>query len=136
MRRRNSAAARFYGAVVAVHDLDRCRAFYEHVLALGQPVVDSNFWVEFEIVPDQMVLALKKVGLMDQHEQPERQNQCAGSVTWCLQVQDLAAIQTRLLHHECYPQAASILPNGMEALTFHDPEGNPFTILGPSGSLQ
>ena len=131
MKRRRPASTRFYGAIVSVNDLDRCRAFYQHVLGLGQPVVDSNFWVEFEIVAGQMVLALKKHGPVSQAP-PEQDKGHANSVAWCMQVSDLSEFQSRLIRHDCYPQAASILPNGMEALTFHDPEGNAFVILGYS----
>lgn len=134
MRYRRHAADRFYGAVIAVSDLDRCRAFYEHAVGLGAPVVDSNFWVEFELVPGQMVLALRKLGAVAEsgrHCHADR----SSSVAWCLNAHHPGEYQTRLIRHGCYPQAASILPNGMEALTFHDPEGNPFVILGkPAGN--
>ena len=50
---------RFYGAIIRVADLGTCRAFYQDVIGLGPPVVDSSFWVEFQIAQGQMVLALQ-----------------------------------------------------------------------------
>ncbi len=35
--------------VLKVHDIVNMKHFYQEVLALGTPVLDSNFWVEFQL---------------------------------------------------------------------------------------
>ena len=37
-----------FGVIIKVNDLDLCRKFYRDVLNLGDPVLDSSFWVEFQ----------------------------------------------------------------------------------------
>ncbi|OPZ29570.1 MAG: Glyoxalase-like domain protein [Lentisphaerae bacterium ADurb.BinA184] len=118
------APFRFYGCVIRVLDISRCRAFYANVVGLGQPVLDSNFWVEFEVVPGGMVLALEQ----SQNVRPQ-EGICTGNVAVCLEVLDLYGFRQRLVSHGCGPQATSTLPSGQAALTFLDPEGNPVTVI-------
>ncbi|RMD74411.1 MAG: hypothetical protein D6820_16730 [Lentisphaerae bacterium] len=47
-----------YGCLIRVRDINRARAFYRDALELGDPIVDSNFWLEFKIAPD-AVLAIE-----------------------------------------------------------------------------
>lgn len=121
----NKTTKRFYGAVITVADLETCRAFYRDVLGLGPPVVDSSFWVEFEVVPGQMVLALWH------RPQNERDNTHVGEshTAWCLEVADCDELTSRLEQHGRSPTGSTTLPNGARTLTFQDPEGNPFVVL-------
>jgi catechol-2,3-dioxygenase len=122
-------STRFYGAVVKVRDMDRCRAFYANVIGLGEPVIDSNFWVEFEVVPGAMVLALEQSNSVP--EDPAERG--GGQVAWCLEVEDLTAFRQQLAGQGCPPQSKTALPAGPETLTFLDPEGNAFMAVEKKG---
>jgi len=113
---------RFYGAVVRVADMARCRSFYSEVVGLGKPVVNSNFWVEFELVPGGMVLAL-------QQSSGTSRSQAVANVAWCLAVPDLAAFRERLTELGCGPTNSTVLPSGVSISTYLDPEYNPFIVL-------
>ena len=39
----------FYGCLVRVSDINRVRSFYRDTLELGDPIIDSNFWLEFHL---------------------------------------------------------------------------------------
>ena len=47
------------GVMIRVKDLDTARRFYRDFLMLGNPVVDSAFWVEFN-APDGTRIILEK----------------------------------------------------------------------------
>jgi catechol 2,3-dioxygenase-like lactoylglutathione lyase family enzyme len=114
---------RFYGAVIRVKDIERCRAFYIEALGLGRPAVDSNFWIEFELPPVGPVLALEQTAAAA--NQPS-----GGRTAWCLHVDDLGKFSKRLQQHGVVPQESHILPTGAEALVFADPEGNLLMAVG------
>ena len=115
---------RFYGCVIRVADIVRCRAFYANVVGLGQPAIDSNFWVEFEIVPGGMVLALEQSQNVKPYDGVQH-----GNVAACIEVLDLYGFKQRLVSHGCGPQSTGPLPSGQAILTFLDPEGNPVTVV-------
>ncbi len=116
--------ARFYGAILRVADLAACRAFYAEVIGLGSPVVDSSFWVEFQVVPGQMVLALQQAPVAG----PDATEQ-ARNVAWCLETADVEAFVRRLGRDNVHPLRTERSPHGRRTLTFLDPEGNPFVIM-------
>ena len=49
-----------FGIVIKVKNLTTCKVFYRDVLGLGDPVLDSNFRVEFQI-DDSFCLILEKI---------------------------------------------------------------------------
>ena len=116
--------SRFYGAVVRVADLAACRTFYAETLGLGPPVVNTSFWVEFQVVPGQMVLTLY-------HDPAAKARAKAGpaNVMWCWQPQDTEATLRRLQDRGVVVLQRLSLPSGGEALLFADPEGNAFLLL-------
>ena len=113
---------RFYGAVVRVTDINRCRTFYAQVLGLGDPVVDSKFWVEFVPCAGRMVVALEKV------DAQETSGGDQGTAV-CLQVSDLDAFIDRLREHGGAVEAATTLVSGRKAVRFRDPERNPLLAV-------
>ena len=116
--------ARFYGAILRVEDLAASRTFYAEVIGLGEPVVDSSFWVEFQVVPGQMVLALQQAPVSAEGEAEPVRN-----VAWCLETSDVEAFVRRLARDNVHPLRTERSPNGRRTLTFLDPEGNPFAIM-------
>ena len=121
-QRRSEPKQRLYGAVLRVSDLSGCRAFYEEAVGLGPPAVDSNFWVEFEILPGRMILALERSPGPAQRHGP-------GSAAWCLEVRDLTAFARRMEEREVWPFRSGQLPCGRRSLTYLDPEQNPFLVI-------
>lgn len=116
--------ARFYGAILRVEDLSACRTFYAEVIGLGEPVVDSSFWVEFQVVPGQMVLALQQAPVTGTGTAEPARN-----VAWCLETTDVEAFVRRLERDNVHPLRTERSPTGRKTLTFLDPEGNPFVIM-------
>jgi len=115
---------RFYGAILRVASLEDCRRFYRDAVGLGPPVVDSNFWVEFECPSTGMIIALE--------QNPAAQAAAAvacGSVGVCLETKTLSTFEKRLAEHGVHPQRKARLPSGRQALFFLDPENNPFVVI-------
>jgi catechol 2,3-dioxygenase-like lactoylglutathione lyase family enzyme len=104
-----------------VRDLQLCRAFYRDILGLGQPVVDSNLWVEFEPLPGRMILALQSCHGDDLPR--------TRTTAWCFECPDPAALAEQLRREGVQEDPELVLPTGRRALRFQDPEGNPFLLL-------
>ncbi len=116
---------RFYGAVIRVADLEKCRQFYRDVVGLGPPVVDSSFWVEFECPETHLIVALEQgPATVKTTEAPRR-----GNVGVCLETRNLAAFDQRLAGHGVHAQRKARLPSGRMALFYLDPEGNPLIVI-------
>ena len=120
----SNGLVRFYGAVISVRNIDRSRAFYNKVLRLGEPVVSTNFWVEFEIAPGEMVLALRQSNSVV--ESPETDK---GDTSWCLCVENIEEFRQHLREHGVQPTPIESLPVGKQIFRFRDPEGNPITAV-------
>ena len=124
MADQQAGSPRLYGAVIKVHDMDACRAFYEQVVGLGTPAVNSNFWVEFEVGPGQPLLALMLIHGADEAAAGGR-----SGVTSCVQVDDLDAYRERLLDGSVPPGPIAELDCGHRYLTLRDPEDNGVTVI-------
>lgn len=110
-----------FSIVVRVSDLAKARSFYQNVLALGNPVMDSNFWVEFPL-SEHASLCLEKAPVSSEPESKPR-------VLWTFRVRSLKKFISRFAEfgYECGEEkwAESL---GMRLREFHDPEGNPFYV--------
>lgn len=109
-----------YGALLQVRDLPRVKSFYRDVIRLGAPVVDSNFWVEFQL-PGNGVLALSQ-------SNAARPQADKNDVSWMLRVEDLAEMVSMLNNINIQPIRPAMTVPGKECATFSDPEGNLFTL--------
>ena len=125
-----SQMIRFYGAVIRVRNIDRSRAFYCNVLRLGAPVISTNFWVEFEVVPGQMVLALQQNNNAAECPQAEK-----GDIQWCLWVKDIEEFRRHLRSHGVQASPISSMVVGKEFFTFRDLEGNPLMAIADGKDL-
>ena len=110
------------GVVIEVENLVAARSFYRDILQLGDPVMDSNFWVEFRL-PGDFSLFLKKV------YSSKKQKKVKNSVSWIYRVPNIGVIISRLElygYGEIYEKNEEI---GESVYTFKDPEGNLFHLV-------
>lgn len=111
-----------FGIVIKVRNLTVCKAFYRDVLGLGDPVLDSNFRVEFQI-EDFFCLTLEKSPC------DAVLPQTSGRISWLFDG-DAETIRDRL---KAYGYAVPSLPGtekkGEIYCWFSDPEGNPFYVI-------
>jgi hypothetical protein len=119
---------RLYGAVIRTRNLDALRRFLSEVVGLGPPVVDSNFWLEYELSEGSMVLAIEH----DQTAIPPRDEDECTNVCWCMCVDNLEDFEKRMSERGFGPEGARDTPTGGRALVFRDPEGNRFMAIGDS----
>ena len=110
-----------FGIVIKVKNLTTCKVFYRDVLGLGDPVLDSNFRVEFQI-NDSFCLILEKTPY--EAVLPR----ASGRISWLFDT-DAGTIRDRL---KAYGYAVPELPEteqkGEAFCRFADPEGNPFYV--------
>lgn len=109
-----------YIALIKVSDLPRIRAFYKKALNLGDPIVDSNFWVEFEI-PQSGTLILE-------HTKAQADDGVKRGVSWLMHTDDLNGRIKELEKHGVRALRPPFRVPGKECATFSDPEGNLFTL--------
>lgn len=110
------------GVVVEVENLAAARAFYRDILQLGDPVMDSNFWVEFRL-PGNFSLFLKKIYAGNR---PRRNG---SSVSWLYRVRNMNEILSRLEHYGYGDICEKSEELGESVYTFKDPEGNYFHLV-------
>jgi catechol 2,3-dioxygenase-like lactoylglutathione lyase family enzyme len=111
-----------FGVVIEVENIVAARAFYRDILQLGDPVMDSNFWVEFRL-PDGFSLFLKKVYSSKKHTRGKN------SVSWIYRVRNIGEIISRLElygYGEIYEKSEEM---GEPVYMFKDPEGNVFHLI-------
>ena len=107
-----------YSLVLRVRDLQKCRAFYRDTLALGNPILDSPFWVEFQMC-DGGKLCLEAI---DPKTVLARQE---SSPVWMME-----ADEELVEHLSAYRLSSQKTPAimGYEVTAFRDPEGNVFYL--------
>ena len=108
------------GVLIRVKDLNMQRIFYREILRLGNPVVDSSFWVEFA-APDGSRIILEK------SEAPYLDHDTSAT-TLVLATPFLEDIRKDLAAHN-YPITANEKPHPGEIFyRGQDPEGNIFYL--------
>jgi catechol 2,3-dioxygenase-like lactoylglutathione lyase family enzyme len=115
---------RFYGAVVRTARIDAMRQFLSDTVGLGEPVVDSSFWLEYQFPSGAMVLAVE----LDETAEASG-NGSRGNTAWCITVDDLDQFETKMDRHGFGAQGETDTPGGRRALVFHDPDGNRFMAI-------
>ena len=109
-----------FAVIIKVKNLDICRSFYRDILDLGEPVLDSNFWVEFK-QPCGFTLVLEKV---------ERKNTSdSDNMVWGCQIENIDAIVSRLDEYGYHIGLEKAHRIGVDFYICHDPEGNVFYLL-------
>ncbi len=115
-----------YGCLVRVKDLAKAKHFYTEVLALGAPVLDSNFWVEYPL-PGNGLLVLEHCGATKPGEGRE-------DVSCLLEVADLDAKVSELREKKVEVVHPAIEVPGRATATIRDPEGNLITLYKRTGN--
>jgi len=117
-KRFNQMESQKYSLVLRVRDMQKCRAFYRDTLALGTPVLDSSFWVEFQMC-DGGKLCLEaiepKTVLARQESSP----------VWMMEAEE-ELIEQLTAYRLPQQKTPSIL--GYNVTAFRDPEGNVFYL--------
>lgn len=116
-----------FGVIIKVHDIDVCRSFYRDVLNLGDPVLDSNFWVEFKTASGFALALEKSSASFLEHE--------SSATTWLCQVKNLEVIKERLKEHGFQVQIDSTMRMGEPLCRCLDPENNVFYIFEEPANL-
>jgi catechol-2,3-dioxygenase len=109
-----------YGCLVKARDLAKVKAFYQEVLELGAPLVDSNFWVEFRL-PGNGVLVLEQSSAIRPGDNKQ-------DVSCLIGVSELAPRLKALEARNVRPQRPSQSLPGRQTATIVDPEGNLVTL--------
>ena len=107
-----------YSLVLRVRDIQKCRSFYRDTLGLGAPILDSPFWVEFQICDDGK-LCLEAI---DPKTVLARQE---SSPVWMLEAEEDVAEQLTA-YRLTTQKNPSIL--GYSVTAYRDPEGNVFYL--------
>ena len=120
-----------FGIVIKVRNLTACKAFYRDILGLGDPVLDSNFRVEFRC-GKAFSLFLEKDVWDDPVPVPR-----SGSVSWFYSGGDALDIRKKMRTYG-FSDSSVIVENkaGRSFCRFADPEGNVFYVLAPDKNIE
>ena len=109
------------GIVIKVKNLTSCKAFYRDILELGDPVLDSNFRVEFQ--RGSFSLILEKTP-WDDPLPP-----VSDRIIWLYRTADAKKIWAKMVSYGFQiPNLSDVVANGERLCRFADPEGNPFYV--------
>ena len=106
-----------YSLVLRVRDIQKCRTFYRNTLGLGSPVLDSPFWVEFQMC-DGGKLCLESAD-------PETLPVAGNTAVWMMEADEelLEQLSPYRLPEQNVPAIM-----GYSVTAFRDPEGNVFYL--------
>ena len=107
------------GIIIKVKNIDIARDFYRDVLDLGNPIVDSNFWIEFKL--GNFVLALE---LFEKYEEQEKDS----NISFFYEIENLNIFKKKLTcngHSDFFVEEEKL---GITILKCKDPEGNIFAV--------
>ncbi|MBO5923030.1 MAG: hypothetical protein J6Q81_00820 [Lentisphaeria bacterium] len=108
------------GVLIRVANLDQQRIFYRELLMLGNPLVDSAFWVEFAAPDGTRIILEKSEAAYLEHE--------VSATTLVLSTPHLEKIRTELALHN-YPLSSDEKAHPGEVFyRGQDPEGNVFYL--------
>ncbi|MDD5728000.1 MAG: hypothetical protein PHV59_05480 [Victivallales bacterium] len=112
-----------FGVIIKVNDLDLCRNFYRDVLDLGDPVLDSNFWVEFQTESGFSLMLEKTAASFLEHE--------SAATSFTCRVKSIAAVCKRFQLHGYRLDIDKRTHEGEILYRCQDPENNVFYIFSP-----
>jgi len=114
---------KLFGVVIKVENLEMTRSFYRDILKLGDPVMDSNFWVEFRLPGDFSLFLEKK-------EEGDKVPESIGRTSWIYKVKSVDDVISRLKEYgyETFSAPEEEQRAGFKTYVFCDPEGNPFHL--------
>ncbi len=107
-----------FAIIIRVRNIDLCRYFYQAIVGLGEPIINSSFRVEFKVGED-CSLILEQ----DNAEPSQTQN-----ILWKILIPDLVQFKERLIDYGCESPLEIKEFNGETLMGFKDPEGNHFYL--------
>ncbi len=110
----------FFGIFIRVKNLDQSRAFYRDLLELGEPVIDSSFWVEFQLHAGLRLVLEKSAARYLEH--------AASATSFICYVQNVERITAKLIDNGYDPQPAELARPGGTFWRCLDPENNLFYL--------
>lgn len=120
----NQPAIGLSGVLLRVGNLDQEKIFYRDFLRLGEPVVDSGFWVEFRTPGNSRVILEKSEAPYLEHE--------SSATTLVLATPECDAIRAELARQGFTISAAARIYPGEVFYRGQDPEGNIFYLTLPN----
>ena len=109
-----------FGAIIRVNDLNHCRLFYQRLLNLGEPELNSTFLVRFRL-SENATLTLEKC------DAPYLEHASAATALW-FSVKDITAAEEFFNSGNFHCEIAETLGGTGKLLRGQDPEGNIFYI--------
>ena len=110
-----------FGVIIKVNDISLCRNFYRDILNLGDPVVDSNFCVEFQVNKDFSLSLEKTEARFLEHE--------SSATSWVYRVANLAEVSKRFYRFDYSLELERRLHDGEALYRCRDPENNIFYLI-------
>ena len=107
-----------YSLVLRIRDMQKCRTFYRDILGLGTPLLDSPFWVEFQM-GETGKLCLELVDTLPSAE--EKHN----VPVWMMEADEELPEQLSMYR---LPEQKTPVILGYSVTAFRDPEGNVFYL--------
>lgn len=109
--------------VLSVTDIAAERAFYRDIVGLGEPVVDSNVWVEFKL-DENASFCLEQAARSKAPLPPH------GRIEFLFFIDSLDdfAQRYRASAHGNVPEGVPCGQMGIRAVQYPDPEGNLFRV--------
>ncbi|MDD2403754.1 MAG: VOC family protein [Victivallaceae bacterium] len=112
-----------FAVILKVANLDLCRFFYQNILNLGEPEMNSSFRVEFRTGEDcSLILELKSADEVSNAADSQL------PLAWKIRVDDLTELKERLLDYGYEAPLKAKDFNGEFLLGCKDPEGNIFYL--------
>jgi len=110
-----------FGVIIKVNNIDVCRNFYQKVLDLSDPVVDSSFCVEFQI-NDNFFLTLEKTDARFLEHQ-------SSATSWSYKVNSIDDVLYRSRLHGYTLNVSKRTHEGEVLYRCEDPEKNIFYVF-------
>ena len=110
-----------FGVIIKVNDIDLCRFFYRDVLTLGEPVVDSSFWVEFQTDSGFFLMLEKTTAGFLEHE--------SSATSWACRVPSINTVKEHFRRYGYKLNIDRRLHEGEVLYRCQDPEKNIFYIF-------
>ncbi len=107
-----------FAIIIKVRNIDLCRYFYQAIVGLGEPIINSSFRVEFKVGTDCALIL----------EQGNTEPSPAQNISWKILIPDLVQFKERLIDYGCESPLEIKEFNGETLMGFKDPEGNHFYL--------
>ena len=109
-----------YGTLIRVKEINKLKNFQRDVIGLGDPVVDSNFWVEFKLAGNGLLVLEQGTNMSSSSK--------TSHLSCLIYVSDFELTMKTLKSRELKPELPAQEIPGRVTATVMDPEGNLITI--------